>query len=75
QGVPRSEDRHPPDRVARDRSQAHPVAEHRDWRRAKRQADEAAAGFAVHEPNGKPEAAPEPLTLGTLFDIFIVDRS
>ena len=43
---------------------------HRDWRRAKRQADEAAAGFAVHEPNGKPEAAPEPLTLGRLFDIY-----
>ena len=43
---------------------------HRDWRRAKRQADEAAAGFAVHEPNGKPEAEAEPLTLGTLFDIY-----
>ena len=34
---------------------------HRDWARAKRQADEAAAGFAVHEPNGKAEA--EPFTL------------
>ncbi len=41
---------------------------HRDWRRAKRQADEFAAGFAVHEPNGKAE--PEPLTLETLFDIY-----
>ena len=38
---------------------------HRDWARAKRQADEAAAGFAVHEPNGKDEAEPKPLTLGT----------
>ena len=43
---------------------------HRDWARAKRQADEAAAGFAVHEPNGKAEAEPKPLTLGTLFDIY-----
>jgi len=36
---------------------------HRDWARAKRQADEAAAGFAVYEPNGSTEAEPEPLTL------------
>ena len=43
---------------------------HRDWRRAKRQADEAAAGFAVHEPNGNAEAKPEPLTLEKLFDIY-----
>ena len=43
---------------------------HRDWARAKRQADEAAAGFAVHEPNGKAEAEPEPLTLGRLFEIY-----
>ena len=43
---------------------------HRDWVRAKRQADEAAAGLAVHEPNGKAEAEPEPLTLGSLFDIY-----
>ena len=43
---------------------------HRDWSRAKRQADEVAAGFAVHEPNGKAEAEPEPLTLGTLFEIY-----
>jgi len=43
---------------------------HRDWRRAKRQADEAAAGFAKPEPNGKQEADPGPLTLETLFDIY-----
>ena len=43
---------------------------HRDWMRAKRQADEAAAGLAVHEPKGKAEAEPEPLTLGGLFDIY-----
>ena len=43
---------------------------HRDWSRAKRQADEVAAGLAVHEPNGKAEPEPEPLTLGTLFDIY-----
>ncbi len=43
---------------------------HRDWSRAKRQADEAAAGFAMYEPNGKAEAEPEPLTLGRLFDIY-----
>ncbi len=41
---------------------------HRDWMRAKRQADEVAAGLAVHEPNGKPEA--EPLTLERLFEIY-----
>ena len=43
---------------------------HRDWMRAKRQADEAAVGLAVHEPNDKAEAEPEPLTLGGLFDIY-----
>ena len=43
---------------------------HRDWSRAKRQADEVAAGFAVDEPNGNGEAEPEPLTLGTLFEIY-----
>ena len=41
---------------------------HRDWRRAKRQADEFAAGFAKPEPNGREEA--EPLTLERLFDIY-----
>ena len=43
---------------------------HRDWARAKRQADEAAAGLAVHEPSGKAAAEPEPLTLGALFEIY-----
>ena len=43
---------------------------HRDWTRAKRQADEVAAGFAVHEPAGKAEAEPEPLTLERLFEIY-----
>ncbi len=43
---------------------------HRDWSRAKRQADEAAAGLATYEPNGKAEAEPEPLTLERLFDIY-----
>ncbi|WP_420441395.1 tyrosine-type recombinase/integrase [Candidatus Palauibacter sp.] len=43
---------------------------HRDWRRAKRQADEAAAGLAMYEPNGKAGAEPEPLTLEKLFDIY-----
>ncbi len=43
---------------------------HRDWRRAKRQADEFAAGFAGPVLNGKQEAEPEPLTLGVLFDIY-----
>ena len=41
---------------------------HRDWARAKRQADEFAAGFAWPELNGKAE--PEPLTLEKLFDIY-----
>ena len=43
---------------------------HRDWRRAKRQADEFAAGFAGPEMHGKAQAEPEPLTLETLFDIY-----
>ena len=43
---------------------------HRDWARAKRQADEVAASLAVHEPTGKAEAEPEPLTLERLFDIY-----
>ncbi len=43
---------------------------HRDWTRAKRQADEFAAGFAGPEPNDRKEAEPEPLTLGRLFDIY-----
>jgi integrase len=41
---------------------------HRDWARAKRQADELAAGFT--SPESRREAKPEPLTLGTLFDIY-----
>ena len=43
---------------------------HRDWVRAKRQADEFAAGFAGPDLNGKAEAEPEPLSLGGLFDIY-----
>ena len=43
---------------------------HRDWARAKRQADEFAAGFAGPEIEGGAEAEPEPLTLKTLFDIY-----
>ena len=43
---------------------------HRDWVRAKKQADEFAAGFAKPEPNGQKDAEPEPLTLGTLFEIY-----
>jgi len=42
---------------------------HRDWRRAKRQADEFAAGF-IDAPNGKAEAKPDPLTLDKLFEIY-----
>ena len=43
---------------------------HRDWSRAKRQADEAAAGLAGLGLNGRKDAEPEPLTLGTLFEIY-----
>ncbi|MXW71991.1 MAG: tyrosine-type recombinase/integrase [Acidobacteria bacterium] len=43
---------------------------HRDWARAKRQADEFAAGFVGPDLNGKAEAGPEPLTLEMLFDIY-----
>ena len=43
---------------------------HREWVRAKKQADEFAAGFASPDLNGKAEAEPEPLTLGGLFDIY-----
>ena len=42
---------------------------HRDWRRAKRQADQFAAGF-IDAPNGKAEAEPETLTLERLFEIY-----
>ena len=41
---------------------------HRDWRRAKRQADEFAAGYLGPELHRKAEAEPEPLTLERLFD-------
>ena len=43
---------------------------HRKWVRAKKQADEFAAGFAGLDLNGKAETEPEPLTLGGLFDIY-----
>ncbi len=43
---------------------------HRDWARAKRQADEVAAGLAGPDLNGKAKAEPEPPTLGVLFDIY-----
>ena len=43
---------------------------HRDWRRAKRQADEFAAGYLGPELHRKAEAESEPLTLGRLFDIY-----
>ncbi len=43
---------------------------HRDWTRAKKQADEFAAGFASPDLNGNAEAEPEPLTLGRLFEIY-----
>ena len=43
---------------------------HRDWRRAKRQADEFAADYAGPELNGRKEPEPQPLTLGTLFEIY-----
>ena len=43
---------------------------HRDWARAKRQADEFAAGFIGPDLHGEAEAEPEPLTLETLFDIY-----
>ena len=43
---------------------------HRDWARAKRQADEFAAGFVGPEIGGTAEAEPEPLTLEKLFEIY-----
>ena len=43
---------------------------HRDWARAKKQADEIAADFASPDLNGTAKAEPESLTLGTLFDIY-----
>ena len=42
---------------------------HRDWARAKRQADQFAAGF-IDAPNGKAGAEPERLTLERLFEIY-----
>ena len=43
---------------------------HRDWARAKRQADEVAAGRAGMNLPDQREAEPTPLTLATLFDIY-----
>ena len=43
---------------------------HRDWARAKRQADEFAAGFTSPEFHSEAPTEPEPLTLETLFDIY-----
>ncbi len=43
---------------------------HREWTRAKRQADEFAAGFVGPEIGGKAKAEPDPLTLEMLFDIY-----
>ena len=43
---------------------------HRDWARAKRQADEIAAGLAEPVATDVTEAKPELLTLKTLFDIY-----
>ena len=43
---------------------------HREWVRAKKQADEFAAGFVGPDLNGKAEAEPEPLTLKTLFEMY-----
>ncbi len=42
---------------------------HRDWARAKKQADQFAAGF-IDAPDGNAEAEPEPLTLDKLFEIY-----
>ena len=44
--------------------------QHRDWSRAKQQADELAAGFSAPDIRGDAEAEPEPLTLKTLFEIY-----
>ncbi len=43
---------------------------HREWVRAKKQADEFAAGFVGPDLNGKAEAEPEPLTLRTLLEMY-----
>ena len=43
---------------------------HRDWARAKRQADEVAAGRAELVLPNETQAEPEPLTLEALFDIY-----
>ena len=43
---------------------------HRDWTRAKRQADEFSAGFVGPGIGGRAEAEPKPLTLGRLFEIY-----
>ena len=43
---------------------------HKDWLKAKRQADEFAANYVRPEPHVKTESSPEPLTLERLFDIY-----
>ena len=53
------------------RAQDTPVAQGTaTGREAKRQADEIAAGLAEPVATNAAEAAPEPLTLKTLFDIY-----
>ena len=43
---------------------------HRDWDQAKNQCDEFAASYVAPDPERAASAEPEPLTLGTLFDIY-----
>ena len=43
---------------------------HRDWARAKRQADEFAAGFVKPERRDRDEAGARPLTLAALFGLY-----
>ena len=68
EGVPGSQDRLVPDRVARERSQAHPVAE-----TPRLDPSQAAGGRVRHRVRGpklKGEKEPEPLTLVALLDIY-----
>ena len=70
-GLPRSQDR-PVFQIEwrEDGSRLSRSLKHRDWARAKRQADKFAAGFVGPELHRKADAEPEPLTLERLLDIY-----
>jgi len=48
---------------------------HRDFEKAKRQADQFAANYVAPTDDTRAEAPPEPLTLGRLFEMYLGEKS